>query len=127
MELIEFCRIHKLSSGLIYMCQSTYDEQGPLHALFQLRDLFLDTFTEEAQGDTQFIRDDLLDLRTMLPADVERVPLESSSVYMGLKLLWLARLYLLGKKFPIGLLTNYEWQVVVHDVVNFLTQDEIII
>lgn len=98
-----------------------------MHSLLQLRDLFLDTFTEEAQGDTLYIRDDLLDLRTMLPTDVERVPLESSSVYMGIKLLWLARLYLVGKKFPIGLLTNYEWHIAVHDIVNFITQDELII
>ena len=63
----------------------------------------------------------------MLPGDVERVPLESSSVYLGLKLLWLARMYLLGKKFPIGLLTNNEWHIAVHDIVNFLTQDEVII
>jgi len=81
----------------------------------------LETFTNEATGDTQFIKDDLLDLRTMLPTDCERVPLESSSVYMGQKLLWLARLYLLGKKFPIGLLTNLEWHIAVHDIVDFLT------
>jgi hypothetical protein len=83
--------------------------------------LFLDTFTEEAQSDTQYIKDDLLDLRTMLATDVERIPLESSSVYLGLKLMWTTRLYLLGKKFPLGHLTNHEWHIAVHDIVNFLT------
>lgn len=68
----------------------------------------------------------MIDLRIMSPTDVERVPLENSSVYLGMKLLWIARLYLLGKKFPLGHLTNYEWHIAVHDIVNFLTQDEII-
>ena len=126
MSLIQFCKEHKLSSGLIFACQHSFELQGPLHALVQLRDMFLDTFTEEATSDTQFIKDDLLDLRTMSPTDVERVPLESSSVYIGLKLMWTARLYLIGKKFPIGHLTNHEWHIAVHDIVNYLTQDEII-
>lgn len=124
-DLIQFCRIHKLSSGLVYSCQSAFGEQGPLHALVQLRDLFIDTYTEEAENnETQYIKDDLLDLKTMLPSDVDRIELECSSVYLSLKLMWTTRLYLLGKKFPQGHLTNHEWHIAVHDIVDFLTQEE---
>lgn len=35
-ELIKFCREHHLSSGLIYLCIATYDEQGPSVAVAQL-------------------------------------------------------------------------------------------
>jgi len=32
-DLIEFCKKYKLSSGLIYLCLSTYGIEGPVVAL----------------------------------------------------------------------------------------------
>ena len=62
-----------------------------------------------------------------MPAtNVERYQLESSSVYLGYKLLWMTRLFLLGKQFPHDHLSSHHWHIVVHDLIDFITKDELI-
>jgi hypothetical protein len=47
-------------------------------------------------------REDLQSLYSMPANFFDRIQLERSSCYLGLKLLWVARLFLSGKKFPKG-------------------------
>jgi hypothetical protein len=53
----------------------------------------------------------------------EKATLEKSSTYIGLKLMWLVRCYLLGNKFPKGFLKHNEFRSICCDVANLLTQN----
>lgn len=48
--------------------------------------------------------------------------IEKSSTYLGYKLLWAARLFLIGKKFPKGTFEMAVWNAVTHDVCELITQ-----
>lgn len=52
--------------------------------------------------------------------------MEQSAQYLGLKLIWSTRCFLLGKKFPRGHFTTSEWQTLCHDILDFITTDEMI-
>jgi hypothetical protein len=62
-----------------------------------------------------------------MPANFfDRVILERSSCYLGLKLLWTARQFLVGKKFPSGIFNRNQWHVLCHDVIELITQEDFI-
>jgi len=62
-----------------------------------------------------------------MPANMpKREFIEKSSAYLGYKLLWAARLFLLGKKFPKGTFEMIVWNAVTHDVTELITQTEFI-
>jgi hypothetical protein len=104
--LIDFCIQYKLTSAMIYLCLSSYEEQGPLQAMTQLKDFYLDTLTNELCGEQLIHKDDLEALRQM-PANLfDRILLERSSCYLGYKLLSTAQLFLSGKKFPRGIFST---------------------
>ena len=91
---------------MMYLCLSTYGEHGALQALTQLKDFYLDTFTNELCEQQTPQRSDLTALMAM-PANLyDRVLLERSSCYLGLKLLAYAKQFLMGKKFPRGIFTT---------------------
>ena len=52
--------------------------------------------------------------------------LERSQVYLGYKLFWVIRLYLNGRKFPQGLIKEKKWRAYVHDIMQFLSNPEIL-
>lgn len=54
----------------------------------------------------------------------ERIKIELSSKYLGLKLIWAIRLFLLGKKFPSGQYQDSEWKSVVSSVMELITQTD---
>jgi len=56
----------------------------------------------------------------------DRIQIERSACYIGIKLLWIVRMFLIGKKFPSGTFTTNEWHVLCHDVMDLITQDEMI-
>ena len=87
LKLIDVCKQFKLTSAMMYLCLSTYGEQGALQALTQLKDFYLDTIKSEQHEQQLTTRDDLTALLSM-PANLyDRVLLERSSCYLGLKLL----------------------------------------
>lgn len=53
----------------------------------------------------------------------KRDAIEKSSTYLGYKLLWATRLFLIGKKFPKGTFEQHVWNAVVHDVCEQITQE----
>ena len=61
-----------------------------------------------------------------MPANFpEREPLERSSTYLGFKLLWITRLFLIGKKFPRNQVLSKEiWEPAVHDILDLVTQPD---
>lgn len=62
-----------------------------------------------------------------MPANMsKRELLEKSSTYLGYKLLWAARLFLLGKKFPKGTFEMHVWNAVTHDISNLITREDFI-
>ena len=107
----------------MYLCMSTYGDSGPCEALLQLRDFYLDIRTEEETKDvpetTLKELNKLVDMPFNYP---ERIPLERSSTYIGLKLLWAIRLFLQGKKFPKHHFPRPEWRTLCHDVIDLITE-----
>jgi hypothetical protein len=58
-----------------------------------------------------------------MPANMpKRDLIEKSSTYLGYKILWAARLFLLGKKFPKGVFDHVVWNAVTHDICELITQ-----
>lgn len=107
------------------MCLQCYGQGGPLQALMQLKDFYLDSVNNRPM--ISQVRKEVKDLQalyTLPPNQKERIILERSSCYMGFKLLWATRIFLMGKIFPRGLFTTQDWHVVCHDVVDFITQDD---
>jgi hypothetical protein len=41
--------------------------------------------------------------------NLDRIPIEKSSIYLGLKLLWATKLFISGKKFPKGAFDAETW------------------
>lgn len=72
-------------------------------------------------GESVVQREDLQALYTMPANYYDRILLERSSCYLGLKLLASARQFLLGKKFPRGFFSTQEWHVLCHDITELLT------
>lgn len=57
-----------------------------------------------------------------MPANLpKRDFIEKSSTYLGYKLLWATRLFLLGKKFPKGTFEMHQWNAIVHDILELIT------
>ena len=103
--MIEFCRKYKLSTGAFYLCVSTGGEKGPIQGLNILRDFYSDALKEEAHKNQNAPRTTLKELKTLINMQAnnyERIQLERSSAYQGLKLLWAIRMLLQGNKFPKG-------------------------
>jgi hypothetical protein len=69
----------------------------------------------------------LAELKTLIdisPNQHDRVPLEKSAIYAGYKLVWAARIFIQGRKFPHGDYVNQEWSRVAHSVVGTVLQPE---
>lgn len=56
-----------------------------------------------------------------------KLEIERSSTYIGYKILWIIKLFLDGKKFPVGSLTSNRWQYYVMDIVRFCTNERFMI
>jgi hypothetical protein len=59
-------------------------------------------------------------------SDPERAELEKCSTYVGLKLLWATKLFLLGQKFPKNMFKRIEWRLLVHDIADAMTKSDCI-
>lgn len=52
----------------------------------------------------------------------DRMPIETSHLYIGYKLFWMIRRFLRGKFFPSGVLSRDDWNNTVHDVLELITR-----
>lgn len=53
-----------------------------------------------------------------------RYQIEKSYLYTGYKLLWIVKMFLEGKKFPYGNLTQPQWQAHTFQIINFIMNDK---
>lgn len=68
----------------------------------------------------------LQDLKKMGDTEESTKRVEQSQLYLGFKLFWVLRLFLIGKKFPQGNIKEAKWRAYVHDIIQFLSSTEIL-
>ena len=68
--------------------------------------------------------EDIEGLSLLSPSAHQRFDIEKSQIYLGYKLLWIIKLFLHGKKFPLGTLRESKWKVYVTEVVSFISVKE---
>jgi hypothetical protein len=67
-----------------------------------LRDFYIEALTEE-QLRSKIVTWEQIKQLVNIPANSsERLPLERSAIYIGLKLIWATKLFIKGNKFPKG-------------------------
>ena len=81
---------------------------------------------EERSGSKKISLKDLEKLKDMPMSFPERAPLEKSSTYIGVKLMWVIRQFLLCHKFPKGLFPKQEWKSICHDLLDLITEEDFI-
>jgi hypothetical protein len=65
-------------------------------------------------------------LKQLIGHSEEKSKIEQSAIYLGYKLFWLIRLFLLGKRFPQGNIKEAKWRSYIHDIVQFLSNPQIL-
>lgn len=124
-ELIEDCIQLRMSSGLVHLCLSAYGgEAGAIISVKKMKDFYLMVKAEEEDQISQIRLKDLERLSDMPLSFPERASLERSSAYIGMKLMWIVRQFLLGQKFPNGSLKQQEWMTVCHDLLDLITESD---
>ena len=84
--LIEFCAKYRLATGVMHLCMQAYGSEGPVRVLRYLRDFYHQACKEDTKQ--VFGPTSLQTLAKMPASSLERLPLERSAKYLGLKLLW---------------------------------------
>ena len=117
-----------LTSGLVHICLNAFGgETGAVMSVQRLKDFYLIVKAEEEKSGSKHITlKDLDKLKDMPMSFPERLPLEKSSTYIGVKLMWIIRQFLLGHKFPKGLFTTNEWKSICHDLLDLITEEDFI-
>lgn len=62
--------------------------------------------------------------RLLSKQNKDKYQMEKSYAYIGYKFLWIIQMFLDGKRFPYGDLTEAQWRQHVVDIVNFVSTDE---
>lgn len=102
-QLIGECFDMHLTSGLVSLCLETYGEAGGMMAVKRMKDFYLMIKDEEDERlPNKATLKDIERLKDMPMSIPERIPLERSSTYIGVKLMWMVRQFLTGYKFPKG-------------------------
>jgi hypothetical protein len=94
-----------------------------------LRDFYFEALKEEAHKNANGVKIGLKEVRQLVNMSAsasERIILERSSIYQGLKLLWATRLLVEGKRFPKGKLEKPDWQRACQSVLQHITTGEFI-
>ena len=60
----------------------------------------------------------------MNASNEEKYRIQRSYVYIGYKFLWIVQMFLEGKRFPYGELTEQQWRYHVYDILNFVSAEE---
>lgn len=60
----------------------------------------------------------------MNASNEEKYRIQKSYVYIGYKFLWIMQMFLEGKRFPYGELTEKQWRYHVYDILNFVSAEE---
>ena len=94
--MIDFCRKYRLATGVMHLCVNTMEERGPVQALKYLKDFYTEALQEEEMRKRKFTLEDVKALVNIPANQPERIPLERSATYIGLKLLWATKLFIEG-------------------------------
>lgn len=143
-ELILFSYRNFLATGLLYLYSSLFDtaerELSAMKSIFRdaantdrvtclpvklIRHL-LEIYRKANDANKGSV-EEIASIKDMNAESSERLKIEKSAVYMGYKILWIIRLFLNGKKFPYGNLPKAQWKAYVHEIIDCVTQEEIMI
>ena len=80
--------------------------------------------SQESSDDKSF--KDLTLLKHYHPNSEYHKQMEQSQTYMGYKLLWIMYLFLNGKNFPQGSIEDENWRTYVHDIMQFISEKDIL-
>ena len=69
----------------------------------------------------EYLREDIFILSIV--DSLKKYEIEKSQAYIGYKLLWIIKMFLDGKMFPYGQLSQEKWKVHIYDIANFITTD----
>ena len=69
----------------------------------------------------------LRQIKSLSPDSIERLRAEKSQLYIGYKVLWVIRLFLNGKMFPQGNIPEARWRKYVHEIVDCITREGVMI
>jgi hypothetical protein len=54
----------------------------------------------------------------------KKYEIEKSKAYIGYKLLWIIKIFLEGKMFPYGNLSQEKWRIHVYDICHVISNEE---
>lgn len=74
-----------------------------------------------AQVNNESDQEEVKKLETYVENRKIKLEIEHSRTYIGYKLLWVMSLFMEGKKFPSGSLSQFKWRCYIYDIVRFLT------
>ena len=57
---------------------------------------------------------------------MRKYEIEKSRSYIGYKLFWIMKLFIDGRMYPNGFLTNEKHRIHVYDIMNFITNDYVL-
>jgi hypothetical protein len=98
------------------------EDASCIHVLLALLELYRQA-KERNPGSMEEIRC----IRDLSPDSIERITAEKSHLYLGYKILWVIRLFLNGKKFPHGNIPQRRWKNYVHEIVDCISQKNIML
>lgn len=55
---------------------------------------------------------------------MDKLQIERSQTYLGYKILWIINLFIDGRKFPSGSIREQKWRSYIHDIIEFLSNQE---
>lgn len=127
MHFIKYSEEHFLTTAIIFLYTQLFDRKDNascVSVLFSLYDLYKRATEDKKQVVATKV--DLRSLKELLDQSKEKSKIEQSAIYLGYKLFWLIRLFLHGKKFPQGNIKETKWRSYVHDIVQFLSNPQIL-
>ena len=70
---------------------------------------------------------EVLSVKDSHPENEIHKRITKSQAYIGYKILWIIKLFLAGKKFPNGNISERKWRSYVHDIIQFVTNKEMLL
>ena len=128
LNFVKYCEQHFLTTGIIYLYTQLLerkDNASCVQVLFSLYDLYKQAPDQSMTKQQLIAMTDPESSTTLHSTSDTAQSLDRSHLYLGYKLFWLIRMYLNGRKFPHGHLKESKWRAYTHDIVQFLSNSEI--
>ena len=123
------CSTNCMVSALLFLYTSKSNEEGGCKQILEMMHKNMEE--KKGQEEIERKRNNLQrmilsdDIRTKQSVDRERrYQVEKSYLYTGYKLLWIIKMFLDGKKFPYGNLSQSQWQQHTYQIINFIMNDK---